>query len=448
MTEPGVAGPGATGPSGANGQDASVPEAAVAPPSRLASLGDRVFKAFTYRDFRLLWLGACTSSIGSWVQSMAQAWLVYTLSKDPFYLGLDAFLGQAPIILFSLIGGVIADRRDRRQMLLISQYTQITSASILTVLFYFGLLHAQPGQSGLRTVWPILVLSFFTGMGQSLGGPAYSALLPTLVAKEDFANAIAWNSIQFNLARIIGPTIAGVTLKYLSATWCFGINAASFLAVILSLHVINVGFIPERSTEPILRSMKQGITFIRTRTGLNSLIFLAFSLTLLAIPLMTFLPVFAKEVFNGDEITFTRLLIFSGAGSIGGALMVAASGRMKRQGLIALLALTALGLLIAGFSLSKYITLSSLLIFGCGAALMWVFSMVQSLVQAITAYEMRGRVMSVYNVAFRGGMPIGSLLFGKLIQYFTVSWTMAAAGSLMALMGLYLLLIHRRIAAL
>jgi MFS family permease len=409
---------------------------------------NRVFKALTYRDFRVLWLGACTSSIGSWVQSMAQAWLVYTLTNDSFYLGLDAFLGQAPIILFSLIGGVIADRRDRRKMLLISQYTQVFSATVLTLLFYFGLLQPRPGVSGLRTVWPILVLSVVTGMGQSLGGPAYSALLPTLVAKEDFSNAIAWNSIQFNLARIIGPTIAGLTLHRYGPTWCFGINAASFLAVIFSLHVINVGFIPVRTSESILTSMKQGIAFIRTKPGLNSLIFLAFSLTLLAIPLMTFLPVFAKEVFHGDEITFTRLLIFSGSGSICGALAVAAAGRMKRQGLIALTALIALGLLIAGFSLSTYLTLSSVLIFGCGAALMWIFSMVQSLVQAITADEMRGRVMSVYNVAFRGGMPIGSLLFGKLIMYFTVSWTMACAGALMALMGLYLLLIHRKIAAL
>jgi MFS family permease len=409
---------------------------------------DRVFKALTYRDFRVLWLGACTSSIGTWVQQAAQAWLVYTLSKDPFYLGLDAFLGQAPIILFSLIGGVIADRRDRRKMLLISQYTQVVSAVILTLLFYFGVLHPRPGESSLRTVWPILVLSFLTGMGQSLGGPAYQALLPTLVAKEDFSNAIAWNSIQFNIARIIGPTIAGITLEKLGATWCFGINACSFLAVIISLHIINVTFVPARSSEPILTSMKQGIGFIRTRPGLNSLIFLAFSLTLLAIPLMTFLPVFAKEVFHGNAITFTRLLIFSGSGSIAGALLVAAAGRMKRQGLIALVALTLLGLLITGFSFSTYFPLSGLLIFGCGASLMWVFSMVQSLVQAITADEMRGRVMSVYNVAFRGGMPIGSLLFGKLIEHFNVSWTMAATGSLMALMGMYLLLIHRKIATL
>jgi MFS family permease len=395
----------------------------------------RVFKAFTYRDFRLMWLGACTSSIGTWVQQLAQAWLVYTLSGDAFYLGLDAFLGQAPIILFSLVGGVIADRRDRRKMLLISQYIQMSSALVLTALFYFGVVK----------VWHILVLSFVTGIGQSFGGPAYSALLPTLVGTEDFSNAIAWNSIQFNLARIIGPVIAGLTLKALNATWCFGINAFSFLAVILSLHLINVSFVPARSTEAILTSMKQGISFIRTRAGLNSLIFLAFALTFLAIPLMTFLPVFAKEVYHGDEITYTRLLICSGAGSICGALAVAAAGRMKYQGRIALTALIILGLLITGFSLSTSLTLSSILIFGCGAALMWVFSMVQSLVQAITADEMRGRVMSVYNVAFRGGMPLGSLMMGKLILYFTVSTTLACSGALMTVMGLYLLLVHRRI---
>lgn len=385
-----------------------------------------------------MWMGACTSSIGSWMQTVAQAWLVYTLSNDPFYLGLDAFLGQAPIILFSLVGGVIADRRDRRNMLLMSQYVQMTSAFILTALFYFHVVQ----------VWHILLLSFVTGIGQSFGGPAYSALLPTLVGREDFANAIAWNSIQFNLARIVGPTLAGITLKKLNATWCFGLNGISFIAVIASLYVIKVGFVPARSSESILRSMKQGIGFIRTKAGLDSLIVLAFCLTLFAIPLLTFLPVFAKDVFQGDETTFTRLLICSGAGSVCGALMVAASGRMKRQGLIALLALIILGGLIAGFALSKSLTVSYVLIFGSGAALMWVFSMVQSLVQAITADEMRGRVMSVYNVAFRGGMPVGSLLMGKLIPLVTVSVAIAGAGSVLALLGIYFLFVHRRIATL
>lgn len=400
---------------------------------------NRVFKAFGYREFRLMWMGACTSSIGSWMQNVAQAWLVYTLAHDdPFYLGLDAFLGQAPIILFSLVGGVIADRKDRRTMLLVSQYIQMTCAFILTALFYTHTVQ----------VWHILCLSFITGIGQSFGGPAYAALLPTLVGKEDFANAIAWNSIQFNLARVIGPTLAGITLQKLNATWCFGLNGISFIAVIISLMVIRSTFVPAKSTESILTSMKQGISFIRTKAGLDSLIVLAFCLTLFAIPLLTFLPVFAKEVFRGDETTFTRLLVCSGIGSICGALSVAAAGRMKRQGRIALLALIVLGGFITGFSLSTSITLSSILIFFSGASMMWVFSMVQSLVQAITADEMRGRVMSVYNVAFRGGMPIGSLVVGRLIPAFTVTVTMACAGSVLILLGFYFLFVHRRIATL
>jgi MFS family permease len=428
---------------------ASVASGVPAAATGTVAVRNRIFKALTYRDFRVMWMGACMSTIGTWVQQSAQAWLVYTLTNDPFYLGLDAFLGQVPIILFSLIGGVIADRRDRRKMLLISQYTQMTTATILMLLFYFNLLHkAGPGLSKLAAVWPILALSVVTGMGQSLGGPAYQALLPTLVAKEDFSNAIAWNSIQFNIARIIGPTIAGIALDKLGPAWCFGINAASFLSVIFSLHVINVRFVPAKTSESILTSMKQGVAFIRTRAGLNSLIFLAFFLTLLAIPLMTFLPVFARTVLHGEAQTFTRLLIFSGSGSIVGALLVAAAGKVKRQGMVALLALTALGLLITGFSLSRNFWLAGTLLFGCGAALMWVFSMVQSLVQAITADEMRGRVMSVYNVAFRGGMPIGSLLFGKLIEHYSVSWAIGGAGAAMALMGMYLLLIHRKIATL
>src|SRR5271170_2379229 len=263
-----------------------------------------------------MWIGACTSSIGSWMQTVAQAWLVYTLSNDPFYLGLDAFLGQAPIILFSLVGGVIADRRDRRNMLLMSQYIQMSSAFILTALFYFHVVQ----------VWHILVLSFITGIGQSFGGPAYAALIPTLVGAEDYSNAIAWNSIQFNLARIIGPTLAGLTLAKLNATWCFGLNGISFLAVIASLHVINVGFVPAKTTESILVSMKQGIGFIRTKAGLDSLIVLAFCMTILTIPMLTFLPVFAREVFKGNSMIYSQLMVCSGCGSIVGALGVASFG--------------------------------------------------------------------------------------------------------------------------
>ncbi|PYT10933.1 MAG: MFS transporter, partial [Acidobacteria bacterium] len=164
-----------------------------------------VFKAFQYRDFRLMWMGACTSTIGTWMQTVAQSWLVYTLSQDPFYLGLDAFLGQVPIVLFSLVGGVIADRRSRKSMLLMSQYIQMTCAFTLATLSFFHVVK----------VWHILCLSFTVGVAQSFGGPAYSALIPTLVGIEDLRNALALNSIQFNLARVIGPVLAGITLAKL-----------------------------------------------------------------------------------------------------------------------------------------------------------------------------------------------------------------------------------------
>jgi MFS family permease len=225
----------------------------------------RTFRAFRYRDFRLMWMGACASTIGTFVQQFAQSWLVYDLTKDPFYLGLDLFLGQLPIMMFSLFGGVFADRLDRRKMLLTSQYIQMFSAFLLTLLF---VLHVVK-------VWHILTLSFIVGIGQSFGGPAYSALLPTLVGPEDLSNAIAMNSIQFNIARILGPTIGGLAYATLGATWCFGLNGVSFLAVIASLMMIHVKFVPSKSTESVLNSMKEGIRFIRHRDGMSALVVLA-----------------------------------------------------------------------------------------------------------------------------------------------------------------------------
>lgn len=385
-----------------------------------------------------MWTGACLSTIGTWMQTTAQAWLVYDLSHKSFYLGLDAFLAQVPIILFSLVGGVFADRTNRKTLLLGSQYVQMTTAAILTLLVAFGVVQ----------VWHILCLSFVVGVAQSFGGPAYSALLPSLVNREDIPNAIAMNSIQFNLARVIGPTLGGLALTELGAQWCFGLNSLSFIAVIISLYMINVSFVPAKSTEPIMKSMRKGIGFIREKPGMDSLIILAFGMTLLGIPLLTFLPVFARDVLRGGPTTFTRLLSFSGAGSVCGALVVAGVGKIRGQGRAVLIVLILWGALILGFSLSKFLPLSYALIFLSGAALMVSLSMVSSLVQAVASDEMRGRVMSVYNVAFRGGMPVGSLVLGWLIPAFTAPVTMAWTGCLLAILGMYFLFVHRRVAEL
>lgn len=383
-------------------------------------------------------MGACTSSIGTWMQQLAQAWLVLEISKSPFLLGLDAFLGDIPIFLFSLVGGVIADRIDRRYVLLGSQYVQMTCALILTVLIATN--HVR--------VWQILCLSFVVGTAQSFGGPAYSALVPSLVEKEDLSNAIAMNSIQFNLARVIGPVIGGITLKAWGPAWCFGLNALSFVAVIISLYRLNISFNPPRTGESVLASMQQGFAFIRKQGAMESLIVLAFLMTAFAIPTITFLPVFAKDVFNKGPETLSLFLACTGLGSISGALLVAALGNKKNKGRAALGMLMLLGTVMAGFAQSKSILLSCALLYVSGACLIFAFAMISSLVQLITANEMRGRVMSVYNVAFRGGMPFGNLASGRLVPMFTAPIVIATNGVLLFCLGFYFLVIKRRVAEL
>jgi predicted MFS family arabinose efflux permease len=383
-----------------------------------------------------MWAGACTSSIGTWMQKVAQSWLVLQISGSPFLLGLDAFLGEIPIFLFSLLGGVIADRVDRRRILLASQVVQMSCAFFLT-----GLILTHVVQ-----VWHILTLSFVVGFAQAFGGPAYQALVPSLVEPEDLPNAIALNSIQFNLARIVGPVLGGLALTGLGAAWCFALNGVSFIAVIISLLLLEVRFVPKWSSESWIASIGQGIGFIRCRESMVALIVLAFLSTALAVPLITFLPVFARDVYHGGPSTFTTLLSISGAGSVVGALIVAGLGNSRHKGRIMLVMLGVLGMLISGFALSRWLPLSMVLVFFAGASTIAVFAMLSSLVQLITTHEMRGRVMSVYNVAFRGGMPFGSLFTGWLVPLVTAPAVIAVNGFGLVVLAGYFLLVQRRVA--
>jgi predicted MFS family arabinose efflux permease len=372
------------------------------------------------------------------MQVVAQNWLVLEISNSPFLLGLDSFLGQIPIFLFSLIGGVIADRMDRRLLLIGSQVVQLSCAFLLAAMFAFGIV----------SIWHILTLSFVVGLAQAFGGPAYQALIPMLVAARDLPNAIALNSIQFNLARVIGPMLGGLALTSLGASWCFSLNGLSFVAVIISLSLLPVRPAATAAPGSILASLKEGLSFIRRKEPMTSLIALAFAMTMLGIPLIVFLPVVVKDVFGMGPEAFTLLLSVSGAGAVVGALTVAAFGHIQSKGKVTLASLIALGGLIACFGLSRSLTLSCVLLFMAGGALVAVFAMISSLVQLIAPDEMRGRVMSVYNVAFRGGMPIGSLISGELITRTSVPLVLAANGVLLALLGVYFLFGERKVAKL
>jgi predicted MFS family arabinose efflux permease len=416
-----------------------VPGAPAAPmpasPSLAGSTLRRVAAAFAYRDFRTLWIGACTSSIGTWMQSVAQNWLVLTLTQSAFFLGLDAFLGQLPIMLFTLIGGVVADRRDRRRVLLTSQYIQMTTAFVLAALVYFDVVR----------IWFVLALSFTTGCAQAFGGPAYQSLVPSLVEKKDLPNAIALNSIQFNLARVIGPLLAGVALATLGSVFCFSMNGLSFVAVIIALLMLRIPPREPLPPQPMMAQMRGGLSFVRHEGPLFGLTILAFASTFLGTPLLTLLPVVASKVFHQGVGEYSRMMAFSGAGAVVGALVVAWLGKFRRMGVAALVVQVAFGGLILVFALSRVLMLSNVLLFFGGAGLVIVFSLMISLVQLLAPNEMRGRVMSIYMVAFRGGMPMGSLASGWLANATSAPVALAVNGVLMIGVAIYFLIFFKQL---
>jgi predicted MFS family arabinose efflux permease len=261
-------------------------------------------------------------------------------------------------------------------------------------------------------------------------------------------NAIALNSIQFNLAVTVGPALAGQALARFGESWCFGLNALSFLAPIISLLIIKARFYPEKTKESIFTSLKKGIDFARRQPAMEALIVLAFCMTFLAMPTRTYIPVFVKDIFRRGPETYGNLLSLMGIGSIIGSLTIAGAGNVSHKGRIALGGLMLLGAGITGFAISKVVPLSGGMLVVVGAAMMAVFAMVNSLVQLITTNEMRGRVMSLYNFAFRGGMPLGNLLSGWLVPIFTAPVVLGVNGLLLIAVALYFFLVQRRVAAL
>jgi len=409
---------------------ASASEVSEAPPP--VTVFRRLAAALHYRDFRVLWLGALTSTIGTWMQKVTQNWLVLTLAgpASAFYLGLDAFLGEAPILLFTLIGGVIADRRDRRQLLLMSQYVQMTTAFVLAALVYWDVIR----------IWHVLALSTITGIAQAFGGPAYQSLIPLLVDKQHLPNAIALNSIQFNLSRVIGPLIAGAALAAFGMAACFGLNGLSFLAVIAALLSLHVRHVPAPTRTSLREELQGGFAYVRRQPALIGLTFLACATTFLGTPILTFLPVFAQDVFRGGVSQYTQLMAFAGAGAVTGALIVAWLGKYRQMGRTFLLLQIAFGVLVVLFAVTHVVWINAVLLFGCGACMVIVFATISSLVQLIVPNELRGRVVSIYLVAFRGGMPLGSLVGGYVATLTSAPIALTVNGLLLSSIAAWFLL--------
>jgi MFS family permease len=402
-----------------------------APPESRSAL-HRIGAALTYRDFRVLWIGAFTSTVGTWMQKVAQNWLVLTMtgSASAFFLGLDTFLGELPILLFTLIGGVVADRYDRRRLLIASQYVQMATAFALAALVYWDAVR----------IWHVLTLSVITGLAQAFGGPAYQSLLPSLVDKQHLPNAIAFNSIQFNLARVIGPLLAGAALAAFGMVACFGLNGLSFFAVILALLSLRVRHTPSGATTRMHQELQGGFAYVRANPGLVGLATLGFATTFLGNPVLTFLPLFAQNVFRGGVEQYTQLMACAGAGAVTGALIVAWLGKFRHMGRTLLLIQFAFGVFVCLFAVTRMLWLNAILLFAAGACMIMVFAMLSSLVQLYAPNHMRGRVMSIYMVAFRGGMPLGSLAGGWLATLTSAPAVLVVNGALLTVVAAWFLL--------
>lgn len=410
-------------------RDASRPEPAAAPPTGPALL--RLIAAFTFPRFRNMWLAAFTSAIGTWVQRIAQQWLILGLTGSAFFLGLDTFLAELPLLLFTLIGGVVADRHDRRHLLMGSQGLQMACALTLTALVFLDAVR----------VWHILALSFMSGLAQAFGGPAFQSLVPSLVPRAHLPNAVALNSIQFNLAQMIGPAIGGMVMVGLGMAACFGLNSLSFLVVIAVLGSMRVPPPSPATRQRVLSELGSGVRYVRHSRALLGLTALAFATTSLGLPIRAFLPVFA----NDDVLLLSRMMTTFGAGAVVGALVVAWLGRFDHMGRALLLAQMVFGGIVAGFALLPAGGASHLLLFLGGAALLMIFSLTNSLVQLTVPDELRGRVISIYLVAFRGGMPLGSLVSGALIAQLSAPAVIAVNGCLLSLVAALFLLGHREV---
>lgn len=416
---------------------AAAPERIIAEEPKRGHLA-RIFHAFTYRDFRLLWFGAFTSSSGTWLQDTALSWLLLQVTNDPAYLGYNAFLSTAPILIFTLIGGVLADRFDRRRILIMSQWSQLAFALSLASLAFFNV-------QTMLLVTSALALSFLTGCVQAFGGPAYQSLIPMLVDKKDLPNAIALNSIQFQLARVVGASIGSFPFaifanQMLAAAVSFGLNGLSFIAVIFALMSLSVRHIPYTPTGGMGSQLREGLNFVWHQEALRSLTFLAFVSTFFGVQVMTFLPVFARDILKVGASGNFKMVAVSGVGAVLGFLTVAGAGHIAGKGQKTLVMQFCFGLTIIAFTQTQWIGLAYVMLLLAGFFMSILFAMIMSLVQLIVEDKMRGRVMSIYMVAFRGGMPLGALITGFLSKHYLLPNVLLVEGALLSLIAVIFLL--------
>jgi len=393
----------------------------------------RMVAALRHRDFRLFWSGNFLSNIGTWMQNIALGWLVLDITNSPFWLGVVGFASSIPILFLALVGGVIADHMDKRRLLLITQSAMMIFAFTMAVLTW---------RHSINVV-EIVLLAMGTGIAMSLNTPSYQALVPQLVPREDLNNAIVLNAAQFNMSRVIGPTLGGMAMALVGAGGNFFLNGLSFLAVIVALNRISYGKSAPMEQGAFWRKLKQGFVYVFGREEMSVLVILVAIGSLLAVPYLTFVPYFARDVLHTDQRGLGVLMACSGIGSFIAAVTMAWQARTHRRGRQVSFAAMGFYSAIIAFTFSHSFYLSAGLSMLAGYCLILMAATLNTLLQHLADDEMRGRAMSIYSTAFLGLPPIGSLLAGFLTHLMTAAHAIAGM-TLVALGATFYLYMSRK----
>lgn len=381
----------------------------------------QAFSALRHRNFRLFWTGQVISFTGTWVQYVGQGWLVLKLTDSPFYLGLVGAVGSLPILLFTLLGGVVADRVEKKVILISTQILFMALALIFAILL----------STDVIRVWHIIILATLLGIVNAFDIPARQSFQIEMVGKGDLMNAIALNSAAFNGARIIGPATAGFLIGYLGLSTCFYINALSFVPVIVGL--IRMTF-KEQKRELLPGSVKEnileGLRFIKGEPKVYTIITLVAIISLLGLPYITLMPVFARDILKIGPTGLGLLMSSAGLGAFVGAISLAFRPDIEKKGLLAASAGLLFSISIIIFSLSRTLWLSLLILFIGGWGMISLMATANSLIQLSAPDNLRGRVMSSFALVFLGIAPVGNLMIGWMAHGMGTSLAVTLGGML------------------
>ncbi len=389
-----------------------------------------ILRSFRNPNFRLFCGGNFLSNIGTWMQNIAQGWLVLQLTNSPFWLGFVGFAGAIPFLLFTLFGGVIADRVNRRYLLISTQTVMMVLAFVLAALAF----------SKNITVGQVAILSFLTGVAMALNAPSYQALVPQLVPMDDLPNAIALNSAQFNLSRVLGPTLGGYAMAAFGIAGNFLLNAFSFLAVLVALFRIHYPAPAKRARQSVWQSLREGFRYVREDSVMAALVSLVASASFLLFPFLTFVPYFVKNVLGSGERGLGFIMACSGIGAFLAAATIAFCGSMRYRGKVIVFSGIFVMAAAIVFCYSHNFALSAAMSLCEGYGLTMTASLMNLALQQLTTDAMRGRVMSIYATSFMGLPPLGSLLAGELSRHMPTAHAIAAmcALALLSFIAFYL----------